>query len=640
MSAATKKIITRLQADFFATMNALTKKQLEDSMTYLGQQYYTEGVSLISDENYDRLRETLIRKFGDSKVLAAVGAEVTKAKVDLPFFLGSMDKIKPDKNNLEGWRAKYKGDVCVSDKLDGISGLVVKSKGVVKLYTRGNGTVGQDICHMLPFISIGDFPGIDTYAVRGELIVTKAKYAKVAEGRGGARQMVSGLAGLKTLTAERRALMGLIDFVAYEVIVPEALTPVQQFTLLDSKSTFTVARWHKEKEVTIEHLSEVLAAHKKASPYEIDGIIVNHNAVYPRSTGRNPEFAFAFKMSFAEQQATTEVLQVIWEPSKDGYLKPTVNFEPVNIGGVVIQYATGFNAAFIQAQGLGPGAYIEIERRGDVIPYIKAVKAPSPTGPAMPAAKWHWSDTHVDAVLDDIGANPDVQKRALLYFAQTLEIGYCGEGNIAKLYEVGVRTPLDMLKVKPAALEGHGFAKAGAAKIVDEIDKAAKKATLTQWAVGSGIFGRGIGTKRVEAAIEVLPKDLKPSAALVGRVMEQGGWSKESAEGFVGNLGEFRKFLAAAGVEVREAVAEAKKPAAKPVGAKMAGQVVLFTGFHPKDLEEAVVAQGGQLVEAWAKKVTVLVVKDATVSNEKTKKAAAAGIPVVTAEQFKERLGL
>ncbi|NBV35338.1 MAG: hypothetical protein EBR81_16490 [Proteobacteria bacterium] len=184
-----------------------------------------------------------------------------------------MDKIKPDKNNLEGWRAKYKGDVCVSDKLDGISGLVVKSKGVVKLYTRGNGTVGQDICHMLPFISIGDFPGIDTYAVRGELIVTKAKYAKVAEGRGGARQMVSGLAGLKTLTAERRALMGLIDFVAYEVIVPEALTPVQQFTLLDSKSTFTVARWHKEKEVTIEHLSEVLAAHKKASPYEIDGII-------------------------------------------------------------------------------------------------------------------------------------------------------------------------------------------------------------------------------------------------------------------------------------------------------------------------------------------------------------------------------
>ena len=36
----------------------------------------------------------------------------------------------------------------------------------------------------------------------------------------------------------------------------------------------------------------------------------------------------------------------------------------------------------------------------------------------------------------------------------------------------------------------------------------------------------------------------------------------------------------------------------------------------------------------------MLVVKDDTVANEKTKKAAAAGIPVKTAEQFKKMLGL
>jgi DNA ligase (NAD+) len=342
-------------------------------------------------------------------------------------------------------------------------------------------------------------------------------------------------------------------------------------------------------------------------------------------------------MAFADQQATTEVLHVIWEASKDGYLKPTVNFEPVNIGGVIIQYATGFNAAFIHANGLGPGAFIEVIRSGDVIPYIKEVKAPSPTGPAMPTVKWHWNETQVDAVLDNISENPDVQKRALLYFAQTLEIGFCGEGNIAKLYEVGVRTPLDLLAVKAAALEGRGFAKASASKIVGEIDKAAKKATLTQWAVGSGIFGRGVGTKRVEAALEVMPKDLRGAADLVGKIMEQGGWSQESATAFVSHLDEFRKFLTAAGVEVRVATPAAT---AKPVGAKLAGQVVLFTGFHPKDLEAAVVAQGGELADTWGKKVTVLVIKDETVVNEKTKKAAAAGIPIATAAQFKAKLGM
>jgi DNA ligase (NAD+) len=160
MSAAVKKIVLGLQKDFFTTMNSLDKKQLEGALVYLGEQYYNEGVSLISDENYDRLRDTLARKFGDSKVLATVGAEVsTKQKVTLPYFLGSMDKIKPDKNNLDSWLAKYKGRVCISDKLDGISGLIVKTAdGKRALYTRGDGTIGQDITHMIPSFRLAIFP--------------------------------------------------------------------------------------------------------------------------------------------------------------------------------------------------------------------------------------------------------------------------------------------------------------------------------------------------------------------------------------------------------------------------------------------------------------------------------------------------
>ena len=129
MSAAMKKIVVALQGNFFPTMNALTKKQLEGVMKYLSDVYYNEGESLISDENYDRLRETLLRKFGATNVAEEVGAEAKKFKVKLPFFLGSMDKIKPDRNNLDSWLAKYKGRFCVSDKLDGMSGLVVKQGG-------------------------------------------------------------------------------------------------------------------------------------------------------------------------------------------------------------------------------------------------------------------------------------------------------------------------------------------------------------------------------------------------------------------------------------------------------------------------------------------------------------------------------
>jgi DNA ligase (NAD+) len=465
--------------------------------------------------------------------------------------------------------------------------------------------------------------------------MSKANYDKVKEGHKGARQLVSGMANQKTITAERKKLMALVEFLAYEVIVPESLKPTEQFSLLDKKSTFAVSRWGADKDISIDKLSDILGKRKATSKYEIDGIIIAHDAVYPRSTGRNPDHAFAFKMSFADQVAVTEVLAVKWEASKDGFLKPTVNFEPVNIGGATIQYATGFNAQFIHTHGIGPGAFIEIIRSGDVIPYIREVKSVAPGGPAMPEGKWHWNETHVDAVLDSLADNKDVQKRALLYFANTLEIGNCGEGTISRLSDANILTIHHLLNLTEQYLLDYveGFQKASAAKLVEQIALAKKKATVTQWAVGSGIFGRGIGTKRVELAFTVVPKNLKVTAGLVDKIAEIPGWSRESAEGFVEQLPKFKEFMDQVG-------AKPKLAAAVEVVAdgKLKGQVVLFTGFHPKDLEEEVKRQGGELADTFGKKVTVVVIKDADVVNEKTKKAAAAGIPVVTAEKFKARL--
>ena len=652
-------VVKALVADFFKTLPTLNKGQLEEAVKYLSDLYYNEGVSLISDEDYDRLAETLKTKFGKT---FEVGAEVTKNKVKLPYFMGSMDKIKPEKNNLASWKLRYPGPVCISDKLDGISALYVKEGGKKALYTRGDGTIGQDITHMLDHIQIGDIPPAEHCVVRGELIVSKENYDRVKEGKRGARQMVSGLSNQKTLTAERVALMNLVEFVAYEVIVPEALSPSLQFTLLDARSTFHTAAWSSSEAVTLESLSELLTARKAASKYEIDGIIVAHDDVYPRVAGKNPEHAFAFKMSFADQQTTTEVLDVRWEASKDGFLKPTVQFEPVNIGGVIIQYATGFNAAFIHEQGVGPGAFVEIIRSGDVIPYIKKVHSPAPAGPAMPAAKWHWNETHVDAVLDDIAGDEGVQKRVLLYFANTLDIAFCGEGNINKLFAAGIRTIPQLIHVKESQIASQ-FAAKSAAKLVESVQEAIKKATLVTWAVGSGLFGRGIGTKRLGPAFAIVEAHKGTRGAeLTALIAALDGWSATTAAGFVEHLPAFEDFLETVGITPKvksPPLAAAPKPAtgtgaAAVAAAAVAGPgavgpaatgllkdlVVLFTGFHPKDLEAAVPAQGGTVADSFTKKVTVLVIKDASVSNEKTKKAGTAGIPVMTDAEFRAKYRL
>jgi len=45
--------IDALKADFFTTMNRMTKKELEAVIKHLSDVYYNEGTALISDEQYD-----------------------------------------------------------------------------------------------------------------------------------------------------------------------------------------------------------------------------------------------------------------------------------------------------------------------------------------------------------------------------------------------------------------------------------------------------------------------------------------------------------------------------------------------------------------------------------------------------------
>ena len=74
-------------------------------------------------------------------------------------------------------------------------------------------------------------------------------------------------------------------------------------------------------------------------------------------------------MVLSDQVVEAKVVDVLWAPSKDGYLKPRVRIEPVVIGGARIEYATAFNGAFVENK-IGIGAVVRMVRSGDVIPYI------------------------------------------------------------------------------------------------------------------------------------------------------------------------------------------------------------------------------------------------------------------------------
>ena len=196
-------------------LKMLSEKKISVMIDEATKAYYNDE-PLLSDNEFDIIQEYMKKKYPKNKALTQIGAPIEdKHKVKLPYYMASMDKIKPDTNALPKWKLKYKGPYVLSAKLDGISGLYSTENGEEKLYTRGNGSVGQDISHLIPYLRL---PKTSDMTIRGEIIMKKSTFLeKYKDEFSNSRNLVAGLVNKKTIDPEK---LKDIDFVAYEVIKP------------------------------------------------------------------------------------------------------------------------------------------------------------------------------------------------------------------------------------------------------------------------------------------------------------------------------------------------------------------------------------------------------------------------------------
>lgn len=586
--------------------------------------------------------------------------------------MGSMDKIKPQKGSLDAWKTRFPGNVMISDKLDGISAMLVKTSDTWSFYKRGEATEGENISYLLnsdtgiPRINlpnlnmpiIADLVRSDEiFAIRGELIMKKTAFAPLAEKYGfkAARQLVNGLLNKKTHDVETREMLRYIDFVIFEIVNPRRHIPSRNLELLSSIGWSVVPHQTiSNADLTIDNLSNILIQRKSISEYEMDGLVIYHNAaIHPPANGSNPEWAFAFKMILAEQIAPTTVIEVQWNASKDGFLKPTVVFEAVNIGGTTIQYATAFNAKFIADNGIGPGAIIEILRSGDVIPYINRVLTPASEGAQMPSGvHYDWNETGVDIILTETTGHRDVEMSKIAHFIKTLGIKHFGEAVIEKLYDIGLTSiPILIRNINANTLirELDGVKETLANKLVESLRLGVQNASLIDLAAGSGVFGRGFAIKKLAAAFAVvLPKirtnrvDIERghvSREIIDIVESVSGFSASSAENFGKSLPEFARFLTEIGqIDKLFTISSSSPPSTKSstIPKIFDGKTFLFTGFRDKELAEDILARGGIIADTFVKSVTDLIIPDITTTNTKIEKARNTGIRIHIREQIKQ----
>ena len=205
--------------------------------------------------------------------------------------------------------------------------------------------------------------------------------------------------------------------------------------------------------------------------YDIDGIIVADDKKYPR-TSKNPKHAFAFKTVLDDQIVESKVVNVIWSPSKDGYLKPKVQIQPVKLGGAVIQYATLHNAEFVIKNKIGLGAVVQIIRSGDVIPKVEKVIKPASNIKMPTQYEFKWNSTKKDLILLNSEDNDIVKLKIFDDFFNKLDVNGLGRGNIQRIMNAGFKTiPQILTMTIQDFMKVEGFKEKMSTKVYNSIHK-------------------------------------------------------------------------------------------------------------------------------------------------------------------------
>lgn len=618
--------IEKLKKDPKKYIDTITIQELFDFLEYANEQYRNTFEPVVSDDLYDWLITYAKKKEPNHPFFKQVGAPV-KEKVELPEWMGSLDKIRDDPKALVSWKNKYDGPYVLSDKLDGISGMFHVVNNQIQLFTRGDGYYGQNISSILNHIKSSYDKFDKNMMVRGEFIISKKNWEKIKDKGSNARNTVAGLLNAKIPDPD---IIPYLDFVAYELMEPKKkFTEGLEYL---KKLGFNVTPYVvlEKDSLTNDSISNYLIKRRNDALYEIDGIVVRDNEKHNYIKGKNPKYAFAYKTILTHEQAEVTIYKVDWNVSKDGYIKPTVFFNPVFINNVKIQKATGFNAAFIEQHKIGPGSKVIIIRSGDVIPHIlKVIKPADNNKPSLPEdISYEWNESHVDIQIKNDSSQMTLKQ--MEHFVNTLDIKFIGPGILQKFVNHHIDSIEKLFTLdKKDILLMEGIQEKMADKIYTSLKNTLAHTNCVKLMAASNIFGRGFGEKKLQLIVQSNPDILNKK--LLTKLNPTEGVAELTEKKFLKHLPEFYQFLEKINFKCK------KEEVKKVISNRFDNMNIIFTGFRNKEWEEEIKANGGNIVSSISKKTSLIIAADPNEDSAKLNKGRELNITILSKEDFMKK---
>lgn len=556
-------------------------------------------------------------------------------------------------------------------KIDGLSiSLCYERRCLVRAVTRGDGEEGEDVTANIK--TIRDIPHAlpddapDLIEIRGEIYMAKADFLALnaSQERQFANPRNAAAGSLRQMDPSVTASRQLSMF-AYALGATSAPVSTTHSGYLERLGAWGF-KTNPLSRVISEHeagaFQSEIDEQRGSLPYDIDGVVYKVNDLLMQDrlgvTGRVPRWAIAWK--FPAEKAKTRLRNIEIQVGRTGALTPRAVLDPVNVGGVVVSYATLHNEDEIARKDFRIGDLVEVQRAGDVIPQITRSIAEHRPGNVVP---FTFPDTC--PVCGSIAVRPDgdAVRRCtggLTCPAQTVErlIHFCsrpafdiegmGEKTVIEFHSLGwLRSPADIFALPDrvldiAALEGWGGTSA----------RNLSDAIMSRCHIGLARFIFALGIRRIgEQNAKLLARHyesyrtwreqmtLARDQASEARadLVAINGIGPSIAQDLVGFFDEPHNIYL---LDQLEAVLSIEDEIMTG-GGPLLGKTVIFTGTLPTLSRPAAKARaeaaGAKVTDSVTSKVDFLVCGES--AGSKLAKARKLGITIMDETEFLERLG-
>ena len=645
------------------------QKELVALLNRYAAAYYEQDAPLVSDAEYDKLYDELLKLEAESGVVTPDSPTLRVGGAPLKSFdqhvhlgrLWSLDKVRTREGLLDFVRKVTAASpipplFALEYKFDGLTVNLTYDNGVlVQGATRGNGTIGEAILPQIRTIRSVPLtiPFKGRMEVQGECImrlsVLDAYNRTASEPLKNARNAAAG--ALRNLdpavTAARK-----LDVFCYNVGYIEGKELHDQKEMLDflkenGLPVCPFVRWlHTPDEIMRE--IDLAAERRDTLDFLIDGMVVKVTDFALRealgATEKFPRWAMAYK--FPAEELTATVTDVTWEVGRTGKLTPLAHIEPVEFSGVTVRKATLNNWDDVQRKRVGIGSRVFIRRSNDVIPEILgAVPDDTPLRPVEKPIVCPQCGAHVEMrgahlyCTNSLSCRPQIAARLSHYASRdAMDIDtFAGKTAEQLIDAFGISTIPELYALSHEQLSAlDRFGNKKAQNLIDALE-ASKHRPLSAFLFALGI--PNVGTKTAKdlarhfgtlSAVRSATEEALSGIEDIGPVV-----AKDVSEFFADpRIAAQIDRLLELGVQPEETVVS------DGADLPLKGMTVVITGtlssLSRREAEALVEQKGGKAAGSVSKKTAFVVVGEN--AGSKADKAKELGIPMLSEEEFLKRI--